>query len=265
MRTTGTTLTSDYINASWVSVPEAERAYIVGQGPLENTVGEFWTMIWQNNVKAIVMLCNTFEDDMDKCARYWPVRTKKFPSGKDLMITESFLKISLISVKVDGEFLVRTMIVQDDKGRSRTITQYHYLSWSDNQSPEDESKNSFIAFVNKISRDHPSTFGAPNVVHCSAGIGRSGTYCLIDSCLALMDKTRNPITESKVVAILIHMRKQRHGLVKTPGQLQFTFRILAKAIVDMDMDDMDISDDEEDSSSSSQGKRKGLCPNCCLL
>ncbi|XP_063555442.1 tyrosine-protein phosphatase non-receptor type 2 isoform X14 [Gorilla gorilla gorilla] len=159
---------NDYINASLVDIEEAQRSYILTQGPLPNTCCHFWLMVWQQKTKAVVML--------------------------------------------------NRIVEKESSGETRTISHFHYTTWPDFGVPE--SPASFLNFLFKVREsgslnpDH-----GPAVIHCSAGIGRSGTFSLVDTCLVLMEKG----DDINIKQVLLNMRKYRMGLIQTPDQLRFSY------------------------------------------
>ncbi|XP_071593216.1 tyrosine-protein phosphatase non-receptor type 2 isoform X4 [Heliangelus exortis] len=161
---------NDYINASLVVIEEAQRYYILTQGPLPNTCCHFWLMVWQQQTKAVVML--------------------------------------------------NRIVEKDSSGESRTIFHFHYTTWPDFGVPE--SPASFLNFLFKVRESGSlSPEHGPAVVHCSAGIGRSGTFSLVDTCLVLMEK-KDPFSVD-IKKVLLDMRKYRMGLIQTPDQLRFSY------------------------------------------
>lgn len=174
---------SDYINANLVKVDKANRRYILTQGPLSLTVSHFWLMIWEQKSKAVLMLNKLVEKKQEKCYQYWPEKT-----GKDHAIKLNDVKLSIEYVEYAdySHYLTRTLRIHDmDSGKSREIIQFHYTTWPDFGVPV--SPTVFLEFLKKV-----RTSGVleedvgPAVVHCSAGIGRSGTFCLVDTCLVLV-------------------------------------------------------------------------------
>ena len=225
-------MSTDYINANHVIVPEAKRAYILTQGPLPETVGHFWTMVWQQKSKAIIMLCKTVESGLCKCAHYWPRNTSPImgTAAEPLTIHESGLKVKLLETTQDeaSETRIRVMELTSNEESKRIVTQYHFQKWPDFGVPE--TPDSFLNFLKLISSEHPSKAESPNIVHCSAGIGRSGTLCLVDSCLEKMALSGKLMEESDVLDMLLEMRKQRDGLVQTTDQLRFAFSAISDAM-----------------------------------
>ncbi|XP_049607472.1 tyrosine-protein phosphatase non-receptor type 2 [Syngnathus scovelli] len=208
---------NDYINASLVVMEEAQRRYILTQGPLRNTCGHFWLMIWEQKTKAIVMLNRVIEKGSEKCAQYWPVTEER-----EMAFRDTRFLVTRLSEDVKSCYTTRVLELQNiSTGEKREIHHFHYTSWPDFGVPE--SPASFLNFLLKVRES--GALGADNgpaVVHCSAGIGRSGTFSLVDTCLVLMDR-RKEESPLDIRRILLDMRKYRMGLIQTPDQLRFSF------------------------------------------
>uniref|UniRef100_D3Z6W2 Tyrosine-protein phosphatase non-receptor type n=1 Tax=Mus musculus TaxID=10090 RepID=D3Z6W2_MOUSE len=204
---------NDYINASLVDIEEAQRSYILTQGPLPNTCCHFWLMVWQQKTKAVVMLNRTVEKESVKCAQYWPT------DDREMVFKETGFSVKLLSEDVKSYYTVHLLQLENiNTGETRTISHFHYTTWPDFGVPE--SPASFLNFLFKVREsgcltpDH-----GPAVIHCSAGIGRSGTFSLVDTCLVLMEKGE----DVNVKQLLLNMRKYRMGLIQTPDQLRFSY------------------------------------------
>ncbi|XP_076594163.1 tyrosine-protein phosphatase non-receptor type 2a isoform X1 [Chaetodon auriga] len=208
---------NDYINASLVMVEEAQRAYILSQGPLRNTCGHFWLMIWEQCSKAVIMLNRVIEKGSEKCAQYWPTTEEL-----QMSFTDTGFVVRLLSEEDHSYYTTRVLELQNTVTReSREIYHFHYTTWPDFGVPE--SPASFLNFLFKVRES--GSLGAehgPSVVHCSAGIGRSGTFALVDTCLVLMDRRKNP-SSVDIQKVLLDMREYRMGLIQTPDQLRFSY------------------------------------------
>ncbi|XP_013866300.1 tyrosine-protein phosphatase non-receptor type 2a [Austrofundulus limnaeus] len=208
---------NDYINASLVSVTEAGRAYILSQGPLRNTCGHFWLMIWEQRSKAVIMLNRVIEKGSEKCAQYWPTSEEL-----QMSFTDTGFVVRLLSEEDQSQYTIRLLELENTKtGESRKIYHFHYTTWPDFGVPE--SPASFLKFLFKVRES--GSLGpehGPSVVHCSAGIGRSGTFALVDTCLVLMDKRKSP-SSVDVQKVLLGMREYRMGLIQTSDQLRFSY------------------------------------------
>ncbi|XP_056900193.1 tyrosine-protein phosphatase non-receptor type 2a isoform X3 [Takifugu flavidus] len=208
---------NDYINASLVAVEEAQRAYILSQGPLRNTCGHFWLMIWEQCSKAVIMLNRVIEKGSEKCAQYWPTSEEL-----QMSFTDTGFVVRLLSEEDRSYYTIRVLQLQNTAtSETRKIFHFHYTTWPDFGVPE--SPASFLKFLFKVREsgslgpDH-----GPSVVHCSAGIGRSGTFALVDTCLVLMSRRKNP-SSVDIQKVLLDMREFRMGLIQTPDQLRFSY------------------------------------------
>uniref|UniRef100_A0A4X2K5E6 Tyrosine-protein phosphatase non-receptor type n=1 Tax=Vombatus ursinus TaxID=29139 RepID=A0A4X2K5E6_VOMUR len=208
---------NDYINASFVVVEEAHRSYILTQGPLPNTCGHFWLMVWQQDSKAVIMLNQLVEKGSIKCSQYWPPF-----QGQTLLFEEIGIRVHMLGEEGKPYHTVHYLRLENIlTGEMRPIYHFHYTSWPDFGVPE--SPASFLAFLFMVRESGSLNYEqGPVVIHCSAGIGRSGTFALIDACLVLMEKKDNPFSLN-IRQVLVGMRKYRMGLIQTPEQLRFSY------------------------------------------
>lgn len=161
----------------------ANRQYILCQGPLEITVSHFWLMVWEQQSKAILMLNKIIEKKAIKCHMYWPAKIG--PEHK-LDLKDAGLKITYLTCENYKNFSKRVFRVTDtESGKSRDVLQFHYMTWPDFGVPT--SPIAFLQFLKQV-RDSGALDedAGPPVIHCSAGIGRSGTFCVVDCCLVLV-------------------------------------------------------------------------------
>ncbi|CAI6361558.1 unnamed protein product [Macrosiphum euphorbiae] len=232
-----------YINANLVQVCNCERQYILTQGPLENSTSHFWLMVWEQNSKAIVMLNKVIEKKKLKCHQYWP---KKKKDNDKFVWNDVGLSVEFVSKINHGFYALSVLKLNDlDSGESREIYHFHYTDWPDFGVPK--TPTPFLRFLRDVRRSgslDPSN--GPIVVHCSAGIGRSGTFCLIDSCLIKMN-TPEGLDYVHIRTLLAEMRKCRLGLVQAPEQLRFVYQSVIEAL------DSDWEADNEDNLPSLDG------------
>lgn len=186
----------DYINANLVKMDRANRRYILTQGPLQSTVGHFWLMVWEQNSAAILMLNKIIEKKQIKCHQYWPtsIGPEHCMQLEDVGLTVEYLRCEEFT-----HFSKRTFRLTDTEStKSREIIQFHYTTWPDFYIPS--SPIAFLQFLKQV-RDSGALNAdvGPAIVHCSAGIGRSGTFCLVDTCLVLVsdrfDSSHVPLEE----------------------------------------------------------------------
>jgi len=214
---------TDYINASLVRVPRANRQYILAQGPLPYTLGHFWLMVWEQNSKAVLMLNRVIEKRVNKCHQYWPLNEGE--SLEDEHLQEVGLTLLHVKSDVGDHYTVRTLkLTNTATGESRDILHFHYTAWADFDVPQCDT---FLEYLNAVRESKSLEDGVgPPIVHCSAGIGRSGTFCLVDSCLVLIE--RESPENVCIRDILLEMRQSRMGLIQTVDQLKFSYMAIAE-------------------------------------
>lgn len=197
------------------------RRYILTQGPLENTACHFWQMVWEQNSFAIIMLTKVMEKGVMKCTQYWP--NGKINDDKDsYFFEETGFKITLLHEDEERFFTIRRFLLQYiPTGASREVLHFQYTTWPDNGVPD--SPADFIHFLLAVRQSGAFNQNVgPPIVHCSAGIGRSGTFCLVDSALVEIEVKKN-LNSINVNKLLIYMRKFRMGLIQTFDQLRFSY------------------------------------------
>ncbi|XP_067211050.1 receptor-type tyrosine-protein phosphatase S-like isoform X2 [Linepithema humile] len=161
---------SDYINANYITGYKKKKHYIATQGPKPNTVIDFWRMIWQERVLIICMLANVIENGKTKCEQYWPDIGKKKKYGDVIVLNAKH------NVFADYCFRIFQVTCGDE---TRKIEHLHYTAWPDHGVPL--YTHSVVTYLKKLLATPPGN--GPVVVHCSAGIGRTGTIILCDICL----------------------------------------------------------------------------------
>lgn len=209
--------TTDYINASLVAADTVSRKYILTQGPLAGTTPHFWSLVWEQKTKAVIMLNRVMEKGTLKCHQYWPT-TK----GEVVTCEEVGLLVENIEMSPGEHYNISTLrITNTETNETRDVLHFHYTTWPDFGVPT--CPDTFLEFLGAVreSGSLDSSVG-PALVHCSAGIGRSGTFILVDTCL-LEAENSGP----EVVCIkqrLLDMRTYRMGLIQTEDQLKFSYQ-----------------------------------------
>ncbi|XP_042614844.1 receptor-type tyrosine-protein phosphatase T-like isoform X5 [Cyprinus carpio] len=204
---------SDYINANYIDGYHRPRHYIATQGPMQETVRDFWRMIWQENSASIVMVTNLVEVGRVKCVRYWPDETELYGD----------IKVTLIETEPLAEYVIRTFTVQKRGHHEiREIRQFHFTSWPDHGVPC--YATGLLGFIRQVKFLNPPDAG-PIVVHCSAGAGRTGCFIAVDIMLDM--------AESEGVVDIFNcireLRSQRVNMVQTEEQYVFVHDAILEA------------------------------------
>ncbi|XP_078574744.1 receptor-type tyrosine-protein phosphatase S-like [Branchiostoma floridae x Branchiostoma japonicum] len=201
---------TDYINANFIDGYNHPKMFIAAQGPLSNTINDFWRMVWEQDTATIVMVTNLKEKNKTKCSQYWP--------NKDSMDYGN-IRVTLEETTNLVDYVIRTFDVQKDEDPPRTVTQFHFISWPDFGVPQ--SPLGMMKFIRRAKTSNPRGRG-PIVVHCSAGVGRSGTFIAIEAMQEMM------AAEGRVDVhgFIGQMRHNRHSMVQTVDQYVFIYRAL---------------------------------------
>ncbi|CAF2242192.1 unnamed protein product [Rotaria magnacalcarata] len=209
---------NDYINANYVQVPAANRKYILTQGPLQATSGHFWQMVWEQNSRVIIMLTHLVEKGCNKCWLYYP----DYQNDSEIIFDDVDLKVTFVSDRQYRYYTQRKFeLINLSTGESRPIVHWSDFDWPDHGAPKNPGP--FLQLLGDVR--HCGAFDVrygPPILHCSAGIGRSGTFVLVDSILKTLAHTQTPSAVS-LMDVLAHIRMQRYGLIQTPEQLRFSY------------------------------------------
>ncbi|EQB78109.1 protein tyrosine phosphatase, non-receptor type 9-like protein [Camelus ferus] len=196
------------------------------EGPLENTYRDFWLMVWEQKVLVIVMTTRFEEGGRRKCGQYWPLE-------KDSRIRFGFLTVTNLGVENMNHYKKTTLEIHNTEERQkRQVTHFQFLSWPDYGVPSSAaSLIDFLRAVRNQQRLAVSSMGTrskgqcpepPIVVHCSAGIGRTGTFCSLDICLAQLEE----LGTLNVFQTVSRMRTQRAFSIQTPEQYYFCYKAI---------------------------------------
>ncbi|XP_043262792.1 receptor-type tyrosine-protein phosphatase F-like [Colletes gigas] len=205
---------SDYINANYIKGYKKEKCYIATQGPKPNTIIDFWRMIWQEGTLIICMVANLIENGKAKCEQYWPDIRKKKKYG-DLLVFH-------VKQTVFADYTFRTFHVTCED-ETRKIEHLHYTAWPDHGVPL--STHSVVRYLKKLLATSPGN--GPVVVHCSAGVGRTGTIILCDVCLrrAAAEGVVDMFAETESI------RSQRANMVDTKQQYLLAHLTLVECLL----------------------------------
>ncbi|XP_023959659.1 receptor-type tyrosine-protein phosphatase F isoform X10 [Chrysemys picta bellii] len=205
---------SDYINANYIDGYRKQNAYIATQGPLPETLSDFWRMVWEQRTATIVMMTRLEEKSRVKCDQYWPGRGTE---------TYGLIQVTLLDTVELATYTVRTFaLYKNGSSEKRELRQFQFMAWPDHGVPEYPTP--ILAFLRRVKACNPLDAG-PMVVHCSAGVGRTGCFIVIDAMLERMK-------HEKTVDIYGHvtcMRSQRNYMVQTEDQYIFIHESLLEA------------------------------------
>ncbi|XP_066568390.1 tyrosine-protein phosphatase non-receptor type 6 isoform X2 [Amia ocellicauda] len=217
---------SDYINANYVTNMLREtgdqKVYIATQGCLLSTVNDFWQMVWQENSRVIVMTTREVEKGRNKCVPYWPEPEGEKEFGRFL--------VRNVSERDATDYKIRILELStlDTSEQSREIWHYQYLSWPDHGVPSEPG--GVLSFLTQVNNKQMELLGAgPMIVHCSAGIGRTGTIVVIDMLVETID-TKGLDCDIDIQKCIQMVREQRSGMVQTEAQYKFIYLAVSQYI-----------------------------------
>ncbi|XP_039728261.1 tyrosine-protein phosphatase non-receptor type 20 isoform X1 [Pteropus medius] len=207
----------DYINANYIRIINAgeEYFYIATQGPLPGTTDDFWQMVLENNANIIVMITREIEDRIIKCHHYWPISMKE---PLELRNCHIFLE----NYQILQYFIIRIFqVVRKSTGSRHIVKQLQFTNWPDHGTPA--SVDGFIKFVRYVRKSHLT---GPIIVHCSAGVGRTGVFLCVDVVFSAIEKNFS----FNIKNIVAQMREQRYGMIQTKEQYCFCYKIVLEVL-----------------------------------
>jgi protein tyrosine phosphatase len=261
----------DYINASYLTSLNGDQRYIAAQGPVSQSFGDFWQMIWEQNTAVVVMLTREEERGRLKCDRYWPSEVGSAKRYHKVLEKNSIcFKIFFAEEfsMMDGNTVIRELVVKREKllrddevytPEIRRVRLVQFLAWPDSQACDPRQLLQFIDICNEVNKQasedvvilakdesKPFIIG-PMVIHCSAGVGRTGTFCCIDSVLKHLEGSRAVSGEAEtkyrdewdrlpsndlVARTVNQFRHQRTESVQVDGQLQLCYHAVLMRLGD---------------------------------
>ncbi|XP_031711080.1 receptor-type tyrosine-protein phosphatase S isoform X6 [Anarrhichthys ocellatus] len=208
-------LGSDYINANYIDGYRKQNAYIATQGPLAETFGDFWRMVWEQRAASVVMMTRLEEKSRIKCDQYWPSRGTE---------TYGMIQVTLLDTMELATFCVRTLSLhKSGSSERREVRQFQFTAWPDHGVPEYPTP--FLNFLRRVKACNPPDAG-PIIAHCSAGVGRTGCFIVID---AMLERIRHERTVD-IYGHVTLMRSQRNYMVQTEDQYSFIHEALLEAV-----------------------------------
>ncbi|XP_056277771.1 receptor-type tyrosine-protein phosphatase F isoform X10 [Pseudoliparis swirei] len=205
---------SDYINSNYIDGYRKQNAYIATQGPLPETLSDFWRMVWEQRSNTIVMMTRLEEKSRVKCDQYWPSRGTE---------TYGMIQVTMLDTVELATYSVRTFaLYKNGSSEKREVRQFQFMAWPDHGVPEYPTP--ILAFLRRVKACNPSDAG-PMVVHCSAGVGRTGCFIVIDAMLERMKHEKSVDIYGHVTC----MRAQRNYMVQTEDQYIFIHEALLEA------------------------------------
>ncbi|XP_049663645.1 receptor-type tyrosine-protein phosphatase C isoform X7 [Accipiter gentilis] len=197
---------SDYINASYIDGFKEPRKYIAAQGPKDETMDDFWRMIWEQKATIIVMVTRCEEGKRNKCAQYWP-------SMENGSVTYGDIIVKINESKTCPDYVIQKLHITNgrEKTAGRDVTHIQFTGWPDHGVPEDPH---LLLKLRRRVNALSNFFSGPIVVHCSAGVGRTGTYIGIDAMLEGLDAEGRV----DVYGYVVKLRRQRCLMVQVESQ-----------------------------------------------
>ena len=206
---------SHYMNASPINVQGKQNYFISTQGPKPETIEDFWTMVYDYNSNVVVMLCKLFEGGRKKCENYWEAKMKTFE-----VIIEKEEKFDM--------YLIRTLKLKNfEKKDERIVYQFHFIGWPDHGAPDISNGEVFEIFceINK-KVDELNKGKDPIIVHCSAGVGRTGTFVsmyLLEKEIIKQIKYKFDFIRFNIFNLVRKIKEMRMYMVQSPPQYEFIY------------------------------------------
>lgn len=219
LRTNKNEKTSDYINASYIFNNSKQKTYVAAQSPFnQQTICDFWSMVYEQMASAIIMLSNTIEEDIVKCEQYWPSDSYARKYGK--------ITVKMIKITTNASYIIREFVIKNETKDSRetSLKQYHFTAWD-----SVEKQLLLLEFWQMVSMDQRIQNGKRSsfwIIHCSTGVSRTGVFIALDHCL-------NKFTSQQGINVYrtcSNMRKYRPFMVRTYQNYKLIYDLLYEAM-----------------------------------
>ena len=225
----------ELINASWIHFP-FEDSFISAQAPLKNTIDDFWTMCFDYDINIIIMLCNLEENGKEKCVEYWENDKRDIKDSTASTMDTNFI-INYTTEQINNDIIIRNINIRDknkEENNEKKIKQIHYGSWPDHQSLDIQDIYGNILFMfNLVDKEIGHN---PIVVHCSAGVGRTGTfialYNLYRDILNQIHEKNNKNITINFMNLVRKLKEMRMHLVETEDQYKLIYKFVSKFLED---------------------------------
>ncbi|KAK0406341.1 hypothetical protein QR680_018516 [Steinernema hermaphroditum] len=223
---------SDYIHANFVSTPQNKKRFICTQGPLDTTVSDFWRMVLQERSSIILMLCNIIEKGMKKCSEYWPQKPGEKISFENITVLNVVTKMHELPMESASKVQIRItgICIYVDDQRAHMVDHIQWVDWPDRGVPPCDL--TAIALLNQIRR---TVF--PIIVHCSAGIGRTGSIVMLEY---MLERLMVGEDIENMDVLLTQLRNQRAYSIQTDQQYLYIHRIMLEYFVKKSLIPLDL-------------------------
>ncbi|XP_049714244.1 receptor-type tyrosine-protein phosphatase V-like [Elephas maximus indicus] len=245
---------SDYINANFIPGYTNPQEFIATQGPLKKTLEDFWRLVWEQQVHIIVMLTVGMENGRVLCEHYWP--------ADSIPITHGHITVHLLAEELEDEWTKREFQLQHaSEQQQRRVKQLQFTTWPDHSIPE--APSSLLTFVELVREQVRASQGTgPILVHCSAGVGRTGTFVALTRLLQQLEQEQMVDVFNSVYALRLH----RPLMIQTPSQYVFLHSCLLSKILEGPLD----TSEAKKTRSGSWGSWRAFsplhpCPRSCPI
>ena len=204
----------DYINANYIHDPSGKVRYIAAQAPINDTINDFLIMIIEQKIPAVIMLTNLVENGKNKSAQYWPKKTTQNLHG---------ITVEILDIEQNADYIIRTLRLKRD-GSYHNVEHFQFISWPDHGCPLYATM--LLGFHRRFRQIITFEELSPILVHCSAGIGRTGTFILVDAMIKLAEK-KNKID---VYSYFEMIRQDRMKMIQTAEQYIFVYDAICESL-----------------------------------